>query len=212
MTGVEALARLRRLGVPAVRTADAAAALASTPAAASAVLARLGKAGLVTPVRSGLWWLDPSVEPLRLPELLSWPQPSYVSLQSALWTHGLIEQIPSVTYAVSLGRSQLVKTRLGVVSLHHVAPELFGGFDTTARGVRIASPEKALFDLAYLSGGRSRRFAALPELSLPRGFRRSALTGWVERIAATRKRTMTRARLEGWLRLSLDSATGRRRP
>lgn len=199
MTGVEALARLRGLGVPAVRTADAAAALASTTAAASAVLARLARAGLVMQVRSGLWWLEGSVEPLRLPELLSWPQPSYVSLQSALWTHGLIEQIPSVTYAVSLGRSQVVKTRVGVVSLHHLAPELFGGFETTQQGVRMATPEKALFDLAYLSGGRSRRFAALPELALPRHFRRRDLQRWVERIAAPRKRTMTRTRLDAWL-------------
>lgn len=199
MTGVDALARLRGLGVPAVRTADAAAALASTTAAASALLARLAKAGLVTPVRSGLWWLEPSVEPARLPEFLSWPQPSYVSLQSALWVHGLIEQIPSITYAVSLGRSQVVKTHLGVVSLHHLAPELFGGFETTPRGVRMALPEKALFDLAYLSGGRSRLFAALPELTLPRGFSRPVLRSWVEKIPAARKRTMTRSRLERWL-------------
>lgn len=200
MTSVEALARLRQLGVPAVRTADAAAALASSPAAASALLARLGKAGLVTPVRSGLWWLEPSIEPMRLPEFLTWPRPSYVSLQSALWAHGLIEQIPEVTYAVSLGRSQVVTTRVGVVSLHHLAPELFGGFETSPHGVRMASAEKALFDFAYLSGGRSRQFAALPELSLPRNFRRRALTLRVERIAAHRKRTMTRALLKQWLR------------
>ena len=153
----------------------------------------------MTPVRSGLWWLEPSVEPARLPEFLSWPQPSYVSLQSALWVHGLIEQIPSITYAVSLGRSQVVKTHLGVVSLHHLAPELFGGFETTPRGVRMALPEKALFDLAYLSGGRSRLFAALPELTLPRGFSRPVLRSWVEKIPAARKRTMTRSRLERWL-------------
>jgi predicted transcriptional regulator of viral defense system len=199
MTGVEALARLRRLGVPAVRTADAAAALASTTAAASALLARLAKAGLVTRVRSGLWWLEANAEPARLPEFLSWPQPSYVSLQSALWAHGLIEQIPSITYAASLGRSQVVTTRLGVISLHHLAPELFGGFETTSRGIRMAVPEKALFDLAYLSGGRSRLFAALPELSIPSPFRRRDLNRWVEKIAAPRKRTMTEARLKAWL-------------
>jgi predicted transcriptional regulator of viral defense system len=199
VTAVEALARLRRLGVQGLRTADAAAALGATTSAASALLARLAKSGLVTPVRSGLWWLDASAEPQRLPEYLSWPQPSYVSLQSALRAHGLIEQIPSVTYAVTLGRSQSVKTRFGVVSLHHLAPELFGGFETTAQGVRMATPDKALFDLAYLSGGRSRRFAALPELTLPRGFRRAELNRWTSRIASARRRAMVRARLDAFM-------------
>jgi predicted transcriptional regulator of viral defense system len=36
-----------------------------------------------------------------LPELISAPWPAYVSLQSALHHHGVIEQIPSVIYAVT---------------------------------------------------------------------------------------------------------------
>ena len=42
---------------------------------------------------------------------------------------------------------------------------LYGGFEETAAGVKLASVEKALFDLAYLSGGRSRLFTSLPESS-----------------------------------------------
>ncbi len=111
----------------------------------------------------------------------------------------MIEQIPQLTYAVSLARSQRIKTTAGVVSIHHVSPELFGGFSTMPNGVKVATPEKALFDLAYLSGGRSRRFAALPELELPSRFRRKALDHWLTRISATRPRTMASRRLEEWL-------------
>ena len=70
---------------------------------------------------------------------------------------------------------------------------------TLPNEVKVASPEKALFDLAYLSGGRSRRFAALPELELPQRFSRKELERWLEKITAARSRTMTRQRLETWL-------------
>ena len=57
---------------------------------------------------------------------------------------------------------QRVKTKLESFSIHHVAPEVFGGYDETERGAKLATAEKALFDFAYLSGGRSRLFASLP--------------------------------------------------
>ena len=199
MNATAALSRLTRLGVSTFRTADAAAALGVSVAAASVTLSRLGHAGLIRRVRSGLWWIGEGLAPLRLPELLTAPLPSYVSLLSALSIHGMIEQIPQLTYAVSLARTERIKTSVGVVSIHHVSPELFGGFMTLPNEVKVASPEKALFDLAYLSGGRSRRFAALPELELSQRFSRKELERWLEKITAARSRTMTRQRLETWL-------------
>ena len=108
----------------------------------------------------------------------------------------MIEQIPEVTYAVTLARTSRITTRAGTVSLHHVAPEVFGGFEEKKNGVKLASPEKALFDFAYLSGGRTRLFTSLPELELPTRFRRSELAKWLVRIPAARTRTLTSARLE----------------
>src|SRR5690606_15021114 len=140
--------------------ADAAAALGLSTAAASQTLARLARAGLIRSVRHGTWWLDDAPDPLRLPEHLTAPPPAYVSLQTALHRHGLIEQIPEVVYAVSLARTQRVTTKVGTFSVHHVAPEVFGGFEETERGAKIATAEKALFDFAYLSGGRSRLFTS----------------------------------------------------
>lgn len=198
MNAAQAFAHLSRLGVPALRTSDAAAALDLSVSAASVTLARLERAGLVRRVRSGTWWVGEGLDPYRLPEFLTAPMPSYVSLQSALSLHGLIEQLPQVTFAVSLARSQRIETSVGIVSVHHITPELFGGYEVLKSGVKVATPEKALFDLAYLSGGRSRLFASLPELELPSRFKRRELTRWINRIASSRARTLTSLRLQHW--------------
>ena len=79
----------------------------------------------------------------------------------------MISQIPRSTYVVTLGRPQEVETSLGDFSIHTVAPEVFGGFVATPEGALIASPEKALFDVFYLSGTRPRTFSSLPEVELP---------------------------------------------
>ena len=122
MRPTDALVILRRLGVPAIDTADAAAALGLTTAAASQQLTRLARTGLIRGVRHGTWWLEDALDPLRLPEYLTAPLPAYVSLQTALHRRGLIEQIPEVVYAVSLAKTQRLTTKVGTFSIHHVAP------------------------------------------------------------------------------------------
>lgn len=199
MNARDALARLRRLGVPVIETADAAAALGQSTAAASMTLSRLVESGLVSAVRHGTWWIDGPIDPYRLPEYLTAPLPSYVSLQTALHVHGLIEQIPEVIYVTSLARTQRVRTKAGAFSIHHVAPELFGGFEENASGVKLATAEKALFDVAYLSAGRSRLFTSLPELELPREFDRRELERWTARIPSERSRTITSRKLDEFL-------------
>ena len=199
MNGPDALAILRRLGVPALDTSDAAAALGLSTAAASQTLARLARVGLVRAVRHGTWWLEDTLDPLRLPEYLTAPLPSYVSLQTALHRRGLIEQIPAVVYAVSLSRTARVKTQVGTFSIHRVAPEVFGGYEETERGAKLATAEKALFDFAYLSSGRSRLFTSLPELELPRGFRQKELSRWLAKIRSERSRTLTAQKLDALL-------------
>lgn len=202
MNAREALAKLRRLGVPVIRTADAAAALDQSTSAASRTLSRLAESDLVARVRHGVFWIDGPVDPHRLPEYLTNPLPSYVSLHSALYLHGLVEQIPEAVYAASLARTQRIATTAGTVSIHHLAPEVFGGFEETAAGVKLATAEKALFDVAYLSGGRSRLFASLPEVELPSGFRRGELVHWIRRIPSVRGKTLTARRLERILSLA----------
>ncbi len=197
MNAGKALGRLKRLRLPAATTSDAAAVLGLAIDAASHTMRRLGRAGLVTPVRRGLWALTEHPDPLALAEYVTAPYPSYVSLQSALYLHGMIEQMPMMTYLVSLARSGRVETKLGTYSVHHVQPELFDGFEhRSATGLKLATPEKALVDFLYLSPTRSRLFAALPELELPRRFSASAARAWVRRIPAGRLRTVAGRKLE----------------
>jgi len=192
--GADALAGLRRLGVPVVTTADAAAALEISGGAANKTLGRLAAAGLIARIARGVWALSDPLDQLVLPEHLTSPFPSYVSLQSALWFHGLIEQIPSVVFAVSLGRTRRLRTSFGSFSIHRVAPALFGGFETLPSGAKVATREKALLDLLYLSATRTRLFAALPELELPRAFDRRAAGPWIARITSPTLAAMVKAK------------------
>ena len=200
MSTAHAYAALLRLGVPVVETADTAAVLQVSTSAAAKTLARLARAGLIERVRHGTWWIRPPVDPLRVPAYLTAPFDSYLSLQTALHLRGLIEQVPEVYYVISLSRTERIATSAGTFSVHHIAPELFGGYEETEHGVRLATGEKALFDVAYLSAGRSRLFSSLPELALPRDFRKSELQRWLVRIPSKRARTLTERRLQAWLR------------
>jgi predicted transcriptional regulator of viral defense system len=200
MTPSDALGRLLDLGVPTVETADVASALRISTTAATKLLHRLAAAKLIVRLRSGLWLLARGApSPYSLAEALTAPMPSYVSLQTALYLHGMIEQVPSVIYVASLARTQKITTSVGVFSVHHIAPDLFDGFEARDDGTKLATPEKALFDVVYLSGGRSRLFTHLPELELPTRFRRTRLKEWTMRITAPRKRSMVQARLEAIL-------------
>jgi hypothetical protein len=107
----------------------------------------------------------------------------------------MISQVPRVVYVASLSPTRRLVTRAGVFSIHRVGPRLFGGFETTARGVRLATPEKALVDTLYLAPARSRLFAALPEVELPRGFRAREARRWVARIPAGPRRLLVEQRL-----------------
>lgn len=94
---------------------------------------------------------------------------SYVSLQSALEHFGLIPEYVPVVTSVTTGRPQTFVTPLGNFVYKHVKKELF--FDYTmeelpiGQSAFIASPEKALLDLLYLTP-KSNHPAYLKELRL----------------------------------------------
>ena len=194
---VDALGALASLDAPAFTTREAAARLGVPNAHASVSLARLRTAGLLVRLRRGLWAFRDRVDPLALPELLTAPFPAYVSLQSALYLHGMISQVPAVTYAVTLARTRRFSTPLGTVSVHHVKPRFFFGYEDAGRaGGRLASPEKALVDFLYLTPARSRLFRALPEIEWPRTFRTSVARSIVGRIEPPSRRRSVSLGLE----------------
>jgi predicted transcriptional regulator of viral defense system len=196
MNQIEALRRLQSLGTPVFETRDASALLAVTPANANMILSRLADHGQLVHLARGRWLIAKNLSRLALPELISAPYPAYVSMQSALFHHGLVEQIPAVIYAVTLGRPRRVTTPLAVISFHRLPAELFSGFVLNDDGAKIASPEKALFDVLYLGPGRSRLFARLPELEFPREFRWSQLRELAKFVKSSTRRTFIERRID----------------
>jgi predicted transcriptional regulator of viral defense system len=202
VNGVTAIARLQALsreGRPVVTTSEVSALLGSSTPAANRMLGRLAAARLVTPLRHGMWWIGDRPDPYLVAGFASDPFPSYLSFQSALYRHGLIEQIPAVVYTATLGRSRRIATSAVTISAHHLAPEFWGGFVIEESGLRMATPEKALVDVCYVSSTKTRLFASLPELTLPPRFSKERARSWARRIPSKRLRTIVETRLEGYL-------------
>jgi predicted transcriptional regulator of viral defense system len=197
MTLLDALSRIASMDAIVFTTNDAAACLQVPNGHASATLARLAAWGQVIRLRRGVWAFPNRVDSLALPEYLTSPFPAYVSLQSALYLHGMISQVPAMTYAVSLARTRRFTTSLGTVSIHHVQPAFFFGFEEAGRsGGHLATPEKALIDFLYLAPARSKLFRAFPELEWPRRFSAGRARSIVKRITPARRRTLVSRALE----------------
>lgn len=187
---LSSFATLSRLGQT-VTTGEAAAALDVSVSQASRLLRTLEAQNLARHVRYGLWIVgSDSVDPRALVEEITRPYPAYVSFASALNAHGMIDQMPREISVASLDSARRVETELGTYSIHHVPPVLFGGW-VERDGVKLARPEKAIFDLAYISAVHDGRPRRVPELELPAGFDRGELDRWLSRIESPRVRTLT---------------------
>ena len=82
---------------------------------------------------------------------------SYVSLQSALAYYGMIPEYTPVTTSLTTRRPEDVQTPLGHFVYRHIKTPLLFGFreEEVIPGQRalLATPEKALIDLLYLTPG-----------------------------------------------------------
>lgn len=196
MNQIEALQRLQALGAPVVETRDVAALLQVSASNATTILRRLAGEGMIIHLSRGRWLANRSVDRLALPELISAPWPAYISLQTALFHHGLIEQIPAVMYAVTPARPRRLQTPMGLISFHRMPSLLFTGFEiSTASDAKIATPEKALFDLFYLAPARSRLFSTLPEVTIPRRFQWQRLREYTSLVRSPGRRVHIERRI-----------------
>jgi predicted transcriptional regulator of viral defense system len=126
-------------------------------------LARWVKDGRLIKLHKGFYTL---AEPYRKikPELFSianlLKSPSYVSLQSALSRHGLIPEFVPVTTSITTTRPQVIETPLGRFEYRHVNKNLFCGYQmleiSDKQQAFVATAEKALLDLVYLTPGGER--------------------------------------------------------
>jgi len=166
--------------------------------AASMALGRLAAGGLSTPLKKGNWLLGvPSSKPGALVTAAAEPYQAYLSGWSALRLHDRIQQIPQKHFAMTLGRPGEMDIAGTQIALHTITPALFGGysFDSRVDGF-VATPEKAVFDLAYLKAmNRSRVSASLPEADLS-GLQWNDVRHWVRLIPASRVREAVERNLD----------------
>jgi predicted transcriptional regulator of viral defense system len=205
MNQIEALQRLRTLAAPVVETRDVAALLQVSASNATTILRRLARQTMIVHLSRGRWLVNEKIDRMALPELIAAPYPAYVSLQSALFQHGMIEQIPAVIYAVTLARPRRLRTPLGTISFHRMPPVLFKGFELSSRSdAKVATPEKALFDLLYLAPGRSRLFSTQPELAIPRRFQWQRLKEYTNLVKSPGRRAYIAERIRALRSASCD--------
>lgn len=189
MRSADAYGDLLRTRRSIIETREVAVRLGVSTSHASHVLDSLQEAGLVRRLRRGLWAIRPDIDPFMVPPYLTAPFPAYTSFWSALAHHGMIEQVPRYFYVASLDRTRRIDTSVGTYSIHHVAPELFDGYEGSDEQGYLAIPEKALFDTVYLLAPRGGDIR-LPELELPGGFHLEKLEAWTSRIERPRLRTI----------------------
>jgi predicted transcriptional regulator of viral defense system len=123
-------------------------------------LSRWKQTGKIYQLRRGLYCLAPPFQKVK-------PHPflvanrlipaSYVSLQSALAYYGMIPEHVPVTTSVTAARPAHWETPLGIFDFRRIQAEFFNGYRLVDLGEKqqafIASPEKALLDLVYLTPG-----------------------------------------------------------
>jgi hypothetical protein len=100
----------------------------------------------------------------------------YVSFLSALGLHDMISQIPKAIQIATTGTPRVLATSRGRFELFKLHPRMMGegvAWNDAPAPFRVASPEKALVDTFYLATRKGRRFRVLPELELPRSFRKN---------------------------------------
>ncbi len=187
---ITAFDQLLQLQTPVFTTNDVSALLQISTSHASHVLQRLRQANKLLRLAKGYWGLPGQIDRLALPAYLCAPDPSYISLQTALHIHGIIEQIPEVIFAVSIGRTKKFTTDLASISIHHIHEDFFFGYEVKADPmVRIATPEKALIDFLYFLPNKTQLFHALPECDLS-GIDQVKVRQIIEKIAYQKRRAM----------------------
>lgn len=146
--------------------------------AASKRLERLVQKQFLTRVTRGVWANEahPHFQALACVPYLLGKEQGYVSFLTALHIHGIISQIPKSVQVATTGRARVLDSPIGRFEFLKMKPELMRDgveWSETRQPYLIATGEKALIDVLYISTRRNRRFAKLPELDLvDSGFKR----------------------------------------
>ncbi len=139
--------------------------------AASKKLSRLKETKLITRVTKGVWanTSHPYFHPASCVPYLLNNESGYVSFLTALHFHGLLSQIPKTIQVATTGHSRILDSSVAYYEFFQIKPELMQQHLTwseTQLPYLLATAEKALLDVLYISTRKNRRFIRLPELTL----------------------------------------------
>jgi predicted transcriptional regulator of viral defense system len=184
---------IKKLGSPIFTTHELTAISGKSASTIVQCLNRLTQKGLLIKIYRGVW-AEPSGRRLSALEVIPYLFPRqrvYVSFISALHLYGIVEQVPQMITLASPLHSRTIRTKVGVFSVHQVAPAFFNGFDWyKAEGsFLIAQPEKAFIDSLYLSSRKKKQFGHFPELHFPKDFSFKKALKWIESIPENKIRT-----------------------
>jgi len=191
MKALEALHKILDFGQPVLTTQDVGMILNINNPHASQLLSRLARDKSILSLKRGLWLIDKKINPFQLVQYLTAPFPSYLSLHTALYFHGMISQIPQIIYVATIARTQRLKTPLGHYSLHHIQPDFFFGYcEMEDSETLMATPEKALIDYLYLAPTKTKLFHALPEIEISGKINVKKAFKMIEQIPSKRTRSL----------------------
>jgi predicted transcriptional regulator of viral defense system len=142
--------KLKNLGKLYYTTGDLRKVIDSTDGTLYVTLSRLVKQGELIRLASGIYILPErygEIEKIANSHYI----PSYLSFETALSKYGIISQIPYLlSYATSRKTRKLMLGEYPV-EYRQLRGEVYFGFEQREDGVFIATPEKALFDILYLT-------------------------------------------------------------
>ena len=181
------LVSIKQLHRPVFTTYELAALSGKSLSTTTQALNFLEKQGLIFKIYRGIWAEvgNEHLNPYAVIPFLFLRHRAYVSFISALHLYGVIEQIPQMITLASTAHTKIIKTKIGVFSVHRIAPSFFDGFSwyKGTGSFLIAEPEKALVDCLYLSACRKKQFAYFPELYFPKSFSFKRAREWVRKIS-----------------------------
>ncbi len=125
------------------------------------ILNRMVKRGVLTKIRRGYFTFD--LNQVDFEEFAGViKKPSYISLEYALYHHGLIDQIPEKITLVTTGKPQTLINNGKILEYSHLKKELFFGYEIV-KNFLIARKEKAILDELYLISLKKRSFNIDPD-------------------------------------------------
>lgn len=148
------------------------------------------KKGLLRYAKRGIFVLPNSkIDPYILANDINY---SYISLEYALSYYQMIPDIAQAITSISKERNEKINNEFGSFLYQKISKDLFAGYilfksEKESRYFRMATPEKALFDLVYLRQDLQTKndFDSL-RLTLPKDFKISKIKKFAGLVKANR--------------------------